>query len=210
MNRITEALADLDDDLVADGLREAMDAGVPAVEILERLQKGMEIVGERFQNGEYFLAEMIVAANIFKEAAASLDNYLAVSESAGELAEKPVFVIGTVKNDIHDIGKNIVATIMSCSGFEVIDLGVDVPAATFVQTIRDRRVDIVGLSCLLTTTFESMKEIAAAIRSEAPDLPILIGGGPVDDNVRQYVGADQYCANAHETVQACKARCGLQ
>lgn len=200
MSQLIEALAELKADQVLAEVKARKSRGTAALEIIHDLQEGMRLVGQRFEAKEYYLSELIMSAEIFKQASAALD--LEVKLSSGE-AERGRFLIGTVFGDIHDIGKNIVATILSLNGFEVIDLGVNVTAANFVQAAREHRPSLVGLSCLLTTAFESMKETVAALKvaSLRPGLPVIIGGAPVDQKTCDYVGADAFCLNAHQAVE---------
>ena len=201
-DEISKALAELEDDVVLDGVKELFNKGVPALEILVALQKGMEEVGQKFEAKEYFLSELIMSADIFKEATAILgDAFL------GDTSDKlGTVVIGTVKEDIHDIGKDIVVTILKCNGFNVIDLGVDVPHENFVAAIKAHNPQIIGLSCLLTTAYDNMRDAIAMIEAEGLRVgrKILIGGGPTDSKVCEYVKADIVCKNAQEAVEACK------
>ena len=181
-------------------MEEKLAAGEPALSILEELQAGMNVVGERFESGEYFLSELIYAADIFKKAGAPLQEELKAppSKKLGTL------VLGTVKNDIHDFGKDIVATVMSSNGIEVIDLGVNVEHQAFVDAIKEHKPQLVGMSCLLTTVFDDMKEAIATIKAAGlrDQVTILIGGGPVDEATATYVGADVYCKTAQDGVVA--------
>jgi len=161
----------------------------------------MEQVGKRYESGEYYLAELIISAHIFSSAVGPLDSALTAGCEAKKLG---TVVIGTVKGDIHDIGKNIVATLLNCNGFKVIDLGVDVEVSTFVDAVKASKPQVVGMGCLLTTSFRAMKAAVAAVRATDPSVTILIGGGPIDGTVCKYVGADDYCKNAYAAVAAAK------
>lgn len=204
---ISKALAELDEDLVLDGVKSLFEKGVPIFDILVALQKGMEEVGKKFEAKEYFLSELIMSADVFKEATGLLGDAFAndSSETLGTV------VMGTVKEDIHDIGKDIVVTILRCNGFKVIDLGVDVPYEKFVEAIKEHNPQIIGLSCLLTSTFENMKGTIVAIEEAGlrEGRTILIGGGPTDQKVREYVNADIVCMNAQEAVDTCKKIVGV-
>lgn len=201
-DQIVEALGDLDEQAVLKGVKERYDSGVPALEIIASLQKGMEKVGKQYERKEYFLSELIMSAEIFKNAAGIIE--VAFKESKSE--KLGTVVIGTVREDIHDIGKNIVATILSCNGFNVIDLGVDVPEEKFIEAIKEHKPQVVGMSCLLTTAFNNMKNTIASIESAGlrDGRKILIGGGPIDKSVVEYVKADGFCVNAQEAVEVCK------
>ncbi|MBS4025305.1 MAG: cobalamin-dependent protein [Clostridia bacterium] len=205
--QISKALAELDEDVVLKEVEELSNQGVPAFEILAALQKGMEEVGKKFEDKEYFLSELIMSADIFKTATSTLGDVFA-DDSSKKLG---TVVIGTVKEDIHDIGKDIVVTILKCNGFNVIDLGVDVPFEKFVEAVKEHNPQIIGLSCLLTSAFDNMKETIAAL--EAAGLregrKVLVGGGSTDDKVSAYVNADGVCRNAQEAVQVCKRIVGV-
>lgn len=201
---LVDALTELNEDAVLEEVKAQLDAGVPAMEILVQLQQGMELVGERYEAGDYFLAEMIMSADIFSSAAALMEAFFT---SAREARTGGTMVVGTVKDDIHDIGKNIVAAILSCNGVKVVDLGVDVGKEAFVRAVAAYKPEFVGLCCLLTTAFDAMRETAAAVRAADPSVKILIGGGPVDEKVAKYCGADEYCKNAYAAVAVTCKRC---
>ena len=204
---LAQALGDLEEDRAVVLVQDKLAKGEPALSILEELQAGMNIVGERFESGEYFLSELIYAADIFKKAAAPLQEELKSSapKAYGTL------VLGTVKNDIHDFGKDIVATVMSSNGIKVVDLGVNVEHQAFVEAMKDSGATLVGMSCLLTTVFDDMKEAVATIKAAGlrDQVTILIGGGPVDEATRNYVGADYYCKTAQDGVVAAKKVLGV-
>ena len=198
---LAKALAELDEDLALQAVKERLAAGVPAIEILAELQQGMERVGKLYEGGEYYLSELIMSADVFATAADLLGSAL---KAGGGQPTLGTMVLGTVKDDIHDIGKNIVATILGCNGFKVVDVGVDAPVSAFVDAVKANKPQVVGLCCLLTTAFDVMKETVAAVRVADPSVKILVGGGPVDESVCKYVEADGYCKNALEAVDACK------
>jgi methanogenic corrinoid protein MtbC1 len=204
---LINAMADLDESVVLKEVKALKDEGVPPLEIIQTLQAGMNIVGKRFEDKEYYLSELIMSAEVFKEASAILGNDLgAASENT-----HGTFVLGTIYGDIHDIGKNIVMTVMSCNGFKVVDLGVDVPTAKYLEAIRVHKPQVVGISCLLTTAFDGMKECIAAIEANGlrKDLKILIGGGPCDQSTADYVGADACCKSAQDAVEYTKRLLGM-
>jgi len=206
--KIIDAMANLDDELLMKEVKAAFDGGTPTAEIIADLQKGLDIVGQRFAKKEYYLSELMMSAELFNEAS---EIFGGEDEVSAAVAKIGTFVIGTVQTDIHDIGKNIVASVMKSNGFKVIDLGVDVPIKTFVDAIREYKPEVIGLSCLLTTSFDSMKKTIEAIRAEGLDKGrlILIGGGPVDDKTVEYVGADARCETAQETVIRAKKFLGV-
>jgi len=204
---LAQALGDLEEETTVNLVKDKLAAGAAPLEVLEELQTGMNLVGERFESGEYFLSELIYAADIFKQAAAPLQ------EGLGSAAPptRGTLVLGTVKNDIHDFGKDIVATLMRSNGLQVIDLGVNVEPQRFVEAVRDSGAALVGLSCLLTTVFDDMKETVSTLQAAGlrDRVKILIGGGPVDEATREYVGADLYCRTAQDGVIAAKKLLGV-
>lgn len=204
---LVKALAELDEDLVAAGVQAQMTAGVPAMEILSQLQQGMEQVGKHYEAGDYYLSELIMSADVFSTAASLLGEALTANEEASYLG---TMVLGTVKDDIHDIGKNIVSTILSCNGFKIIDLGVDVPIANFVEAVKVHKPQVVGMCCLLTTAFDIMRDTVSAVKEAYPAAAVLVGGGPVDQNVAKYCGADGFCKNAYEAVALTKKYSGVK
>lgn len=202
---LVQALTELDESAVLEKVKAQLEEGVPSMEILTQLQQGMEQVGKRYEAGDYFLAELIMSADIFSSAAARMEASLISNCESKTIG---TMVLGTVKDDIHDIGKNIVAAILSCNGIKVVDLGVDVATAGFLKAVMLHQPQIVGLCCLLTTAFDAMRETVSAIKAVNPAIKILVGGGPVDEKVAKYCGADEYCKNAYAAVDA--ARKGIE
>ena len=207
VSTLAQSLGDLSEDAVVKGVEEALVAGQAPLSILQELQAGMNIVGERFESGEYFLSELIYSADIFKKAGVPLEEKL-----KGEVqVTHGTLVLGTVKNDIHDFGKDIVATVMSSNGIKVIDLGVNVEHQAFVDAIKEHKPALVGMSCLLTTVFDDMKTAIETIKAAGlrDQVKILVGGGPVDQAAADYVGADVYCKTAQDGVSAAKKILGV-
>jgi len=205
---LAEAIAELDENASLHKVKEAMTQGRDPVSIVEECRQGIQVVGSRFDKGEYFLSELILGAEIFKEAMQILDPALAASKGHSRLVGK--VVIGTVKGDIHDLGKNVVIAMLSASGFQVSDLGVDVPPEKFVEEVRKLRPDVVGLSALLTLSFDAMKETVQALQAAGlrKEIGIMVGGGPVNETVREYVGADAWGQNAAQAVDVAKRLVG--
>ncbi len=193
---------------VFDEVKRQLNEGITPEKVFAELQKGMEIVGERFQDKEYYLSELIMAADIFNNAAALLQEKLRSTEK-DKIA---TMVLGTVAGDIHDIGKNIVSLIFSSNGFEVIDLGVDVPIQRFVEAVKEHKPQLVGLSCLLTTSFDNMKATIEALKDAGlrNEVKILVGGGPLDQSTCDYVGADALCKDAPAGVDMAKKLLGVE
>ncbi len=203
---LTQALGDLDEAAVEAGVKQKLEAGVPALEILDELQQGMTIVGSRYESCDYYLSELVLAAEIFKNSTGQLGTLLeqSATETLGTI------VLGTVLHDIHDFGKDIVGMVLRSNGFKVVDVGVNVPYGTFVEAIKANDAQLVGLSCLLTTVFDDMKATVEAIAAAGlrDKVKILIGGGPVDQAVCDYVKADAYCFDAQQAVEAAKKMVG--
>ena len=195
---LTTALVEMREDDVLAAVRAAKEAGAGAGEIIADLQAGMKEIGDRYEAEEYYLSELIMSAEIFKRALEELG----LDKSAADTGTRGAVVLGTVHTDIHDIGKNIVASVLSANGFKVVDLGVDVPAQQFVDAARESGARVVGLSCLLTTAFPAMQEtIAAFAKAGLRDkVSIIIGGGPVSDDLAAQLGADAAGASAQEAV----------
>ena len=199
---IAKSLADLDEERTLQLVGEALAEQVPAGDILQACQEGMNQVGARFECQDYFVSDLIMSGEIFKQVGAILEPHLKL----GATTYLGKVVVGTVKGDIHDIGKDIVVNMLKSAGFEVIDLGVDVPAARFVDALEQSGATVLGLSGLLTLAFDSMKETIKAVAAAGmrDKVRIMVGGGPVDGNVCKAVGADDWGANAQQAVRLAK------
>jgi len=199
---LSMALVELKRDEAVEMVRSKIDGGEDPLQILEECRRGMTIVGDRFQKGEYFLAELMLSAEIFKGAVAILEPYLASASKSEPLGK---VVLATLRGDIHDLGKNILATLLKSQGFEVHDLGVDVAPGLVVEKVRETAPDFVGFSVLITTAFESMKQAAAMLREAGlrERFKLMIGGGVTTPAVRDYVGADFQTTDATEGVAYC-------
>ncbi|RKY58049.1 MAG: cobalamin-binding protein [Candidatus Latescibacterota bacterium] len=189
-------------------VKEAIDEGISASEILDKgLVAGMNVVGDKFKKNEFYVPEVLIAARAMKAGMALLRPLLA------ETGVKPVakFLIGTVKGDLHDIGKNLVAMMMEGAGFQVIDLGIDVPPEKFVESIQNESPDLVGMSALLTTTMVSMKDTIDALEKAGvrDKVKVIIGGAPVTQDYADEIGADGYAPDAASAVDKAKELLGL-
>ena len=208
MEQLSSALAELDEPRVLE-LVDEIATGSPedASRAIDAIQAGMDEVGRRYQDGEYFLAEMIFAAEVVRQAMPRLTAVLA----AGARASLGRVVLGTVKGDLHDIGKNLISVMMGAVGFEVIDLGIDVAPQRFVQAIRDQQPLIVGLSGLLTLSVEPMVETVDAIREAGlrDQVKVIIGGNPVTEHIHSVVGSDAWTNNAAEGLEICQQWAGV-
>ena len=159
--RLRDCIVNLDIDGVKKAAKEAIEAGITPYEaVMDGMAKGMEIVGQKYEAGEYFLAELIMAGETMKEGLSVLEPYM----KAGDMKHIGRVVIGTVEGDLHDIGKNVVVTLLTASGFEVIDLGVDVPAEKFIEAIKKHTAEIVGMSALITPAIHSMRKVVDTIK----------------------------------------------
>ena len=176
-------------------VQEAVDSGIPPKDILNTMIEAMSIVGERFTRNEIFVPEMLISAKAMKKGVVTLKPYLA----EGATSAMGKMVIGTVEGDLHDIGKNLVVMMIESAGFEVIDLGVDVTADTFVSTVRENPdTKLVGLSALLTTTMPAMENIVAELNKQdfRPNIKIMVGGAPITQEFADRIGADAYTEDA--------------
>jgi len=160
----------------------------------------MEDVGRLYENGEYFLPELMMSGEILKQINALVKPFIGIGDTGKRVGK---VVIGTIKGDIHDIGKNIVSFLLDINGFEVFDLGVDVPAEKFLEKVQEVRAPIVAMSALLTLSYESMKEAIKLLRTGLPGnaLKIMIGGGPINERVREFCGADGWGSEAAAAVR---------
>jgi len=200
---LAAAMGELDEDTVKELLEAVMaEGGADAGKAMEACQKGMDTVGKLFEEGEYFVADLIYAGELMTDAVAILKDALVASESAGP---KTRMILCTVKDDLHDIGKNIVKAMLEASGFEVMDLGIDCSAEKVVETAKAEGIKIVALSGVLTLALDSMKDTVAAIRAAGLDCKVIIGGAPVSADACATIGADEWAHSPQKTVQVCKA-----
>ncbi len=209
LTKIARSLVECEPDETEALTKQALTTGVePLVIINEGLVPGMEIVGQKFQSGEYFLPQMVIAANAMQQAMELLEPELQarqqVSESAGTV------VIGTVKGDIHEIGKSLVATMMSAHGFRVHDVGVDVDVETFVHKVKETGANLVGLSALLTTTMTAQRKVIQALEEAGirDQVKVLVGGAPVTQEWAETIGADGYAEDVVGAVDLSKRLIG--
>ncbi|MEM1515570.1 MAG: cobalamin-dependent protein [Candidatus Bathyarchaeia archaeon] len=197
-----DAVVTLDEKRAIDFANELLNEGMDPSNILEALHLAPEEIGKKFEKGEYFISDLIMAGEILKEITALIKPKL----SSAKRRILGRIVIGTVEGDIHDIGKNIAIALLESAGFEVLDLGVDVPAEKFVEAIKNFQPEIVGMSGLLTVAIESMKKVVEKIKETSlrEKVKIIIGGGRMNEDVMHYVGADTWTDNAVRGVKLCK------
>lgn len=204
--RLVGHLAEMEED---EGIELAkkmlLEEGADPLRVLELCRAAMDIVGKRFEDGEYFLPELVLAGEMLDSIGAIAKPL--IKNAPGEEPRKlGKVLIGTVHGDLHDIGKNIVTFMLDINGFEVKDIGIDVPVKSFIDEINAWQPDVVGLSGFLTLAFDSMKETIAAFEQQGMRgrFKIMIGGGQIDETVRAYTGADAFGVNAVEAVNLCK------
>ncbi len=176
--------------------QEALDGGVAPKAVLDAMTAAMDAVGRRFQEGEIFVPEMLISARAMKAGMAVLEPALVAAGVAPEFTA----VVGTVEGDLHDIGKNLVGMMWRGAGFEVVDLGVNVPAARFAEAAAERGAHIVGLSALLTTTMPGMRAAVEAVRAASPSTRVVIGGAPTTPEFAAQIGADGFAPDAGAAV----------
>ena len=198
--KLAVARGELDEDTVKE-LLEAVSSNEEAGQAMDACQKGMNEVGRLFEEGEYFVGDLIYAGEIMTDAVEVLKPYL----TAGDGTAKAKMIICTVKDDLHDIGKNIVRSMLEAGGFEVIDLGIDVPAEKIVETCKAEDIKIVALSGVLTLALDSMKNTIAAIRESGLDAKVIVGGNPVTADAAAAMGADEWAYSPQKTVKVCSA-----
>ena len=189
---------------VAALVQEALDAGHAPIDILnEGMVNAMANIGEKFKRNEVFVPEMLVAARAMKKGVAVLKPHLAGDSTT----KRGKMIMGTVFGDLHDIGKNLVVMMIESTGYEVVDLGVDVPIDHFMEAASDPEVNLIGISTLLTTTMASMKETVAALNAHPRrgEFKVMIGGAPITQAFAEEIGADIYTADAASAADAAKA-----
>jgi methanogenic corrinoid protein MtbC1 len=209
--QLVDWLADMNED---EGLplarRMLLEDKVDPMRVLDLCRAAMDIVGKRFEEGEYFLPELVLAGEML-DSIGAIAKPLIKEAGGGAIATHGRVLIGTVHGDLHDIGKNIVSFMLDINGFEVKDIGVDVPVQTFIDEINAWQPQVVGLSGFLTLAFESMKETIAAFDAAGmrQQFKVMIGGGQIDETVRGYTGADAFGVNAVEAVALCREWLGV-
>jgi methanogenic corrinoid protein MtbC1 len=200
-DKLTAAIANLEEPNVLAMVKDRLDGGQDPASIFKACQEGMVQVGKRYESCEYYISDLMLAGAIFKQVAATLSPMLKPLDSL----PRGKVVIGTVKGDIHDIGKDIVVTMLKSANYEVYDLGVDVSPQRFVDVLKETGAPVVGLSALLTTAFDSMKETVSALNAAGLRslVKVMIGGGPVMEETVNYTGADARGRDAQAAVTLC-------
>lgn len=197
---LVQALSDLEEELVLKLVQEQLDGGEEPLNIIAACREGMADVGRRYESQEYYVSDLIMAGEMFKQAMAKIGEKF--QTDGGE--KRGTVVIGTVAGDIHDIGKDIVVSLLQAGNYNVVDLGVDVPLDKFVAAAKENNAKVVGLSGLLTIAIESMKDTVAALKAMDPEIKVMIGGGSLTEQVCKHIGADALGADAQAAVSLCE------
>src|SRR6056297_1272651 len=200
---IQQAIIDLDEDRTEELTLEAIDEGYNPLDILqEGLTKGVKTVGDKFGRGEVFLPELAMSADCMRAGVQHVDPLLAEMD-LGDEDTGGLVVIGTVDEDIHNIGKNILVTMLKANGFDVVDLGVEIPNEEFVEAVREEEPDILGMSALMTMTMDHQEEVIELLEEQGlrSDVKVMVGGAPTSEEWRDEIGADGYADNADAAVE---------
>ena len=202
-DKLVHLMADLKEKETIAMVKELIKEGADPMEILDAARSAMELVGRRFESGEYFIPDLFMAGEMMKGISESVKPLLKKGDTR---PKKGKVLIGTVAGDIHDIGKDIVTFMLDVSGYDILDLGIDVPVNMFVEKTREFQPQVVGLSGFLTLAFDSMKKTVEALEQAGlrDKVKIMIGGGQIDDEVRKYARADAYGKDAVAAVNLCR------
>ncbi len=210
--QLVQWLADMEEDSALELAKKMLhEENKDPMRVLDLCRTAMDIVGKRFEEGEYFLPELVLAGEMLDLIGVEAKPLIKEADK-GDIAKKGKILIGTVHGDLHDIGKNIVSFMLDINGFEIKDIGVDIPVQTFIDEIKAYEPGVVGLSGFLTLAFDSMKETIEAFEAAdmRKDFKIMIGGGQIDETVLNYTGADAFGVNALEAVNCCNEWTGVE
>jgi len=207
--KLRELVIELEVDDIADAVKEALNEGKDAFEILNSLTKGMDEVGRRYEEKEYYLTELVLAGETMKEAFNVLKPALA---AAGKAEDRVKIILATVKGDNHDIGKNILGSLLLSSGFELYDLGMDVDENTIIEKVKETGADIIALSTLLTMTVEHIKVVHEALQAAGlrDKVKLIVGGAPLNMELAKRLGADDFADDAVDGVRHIKRLSGIE
>lgn len=202
--KLVNAIAEVREEDALRIVKEMLASGEDPIEILRKCREGVEIIGDKYESGDYFMPELIMAGEILTGISDLTRDKIDVNQGEEEFLGK--VLLGTVEGDIHDIGKNIVSFMLEINGFDVVDLGVDIPASDFVKAIEDEKPDIVGMSALLTLAFDQMKVTVEAIEEAGlrDTVKIMIGGAPINEKIREHTKADAWAKDAVQAVNLAK------
>ena len=199
---LVQAITEMEEEAAIQLTHKLLEDGVSPLDILEDCRAAMEVIGGRFEEGEAFIPELMLAGEMLSQISAIIKPHMV---QAATPADRAKVVLGTVEGDIHDIAKDIVAFMLDLNGFDVTDLGVDVPPAKFVEAVQQTGATIVGLSGFLTLAYDPMKATVKALKAAGlEDVKVMVGGGQVDEQIRQYTGADAYGRDAMAAVALAK------
>ncbi len=209
LEKLTELVIELEVDDIADAVKEALNEGKDAFDILNSLTKGMDEVGRRYEEKEYYLTELVLAGETMKEAFAILKPVLAAADKAEDNVK---IIIATVKGDNHDIGKNILGSLLLSSGFEIHDLGMDVDENTIIEKVKETGATIVALSTLLTMTVEHIRVVHEALKAAGlrNKVKLIVGGAPLNMELAKKLGADDFADDAVDGVKHIKSLAGIE
>ncbi|MEM3737289.1 MAG: corrinoid protein [Candidatus Bathyarchaeia archaeon] len=209
LEELRRAVLEHEVEIVEAAVKAALDKGAAPIKVLEVMTEAMRAVGERFEAGDYFLADLIMAAETFNKGLRLIEPLLQSDSKVRSLAS---IVIGTVEGDVHDIGKNIVATMLKSAGFTVHDIGVDVPPKKFVEKVKETKAEILGLSALLTSSLKSIRETIKEVESAGlkDDVKVIVGGSAVTREYAEEVGANGYSEDAVGAIPLCKKLLGKE
>lgn len=208
-SELARLVADLEEDAVLDVVQQRIDSGADLLQIINDCNEGMREVGLLYEKEEYFIAGLIMSGEIFRQVVEMVQPLL-LEKLSGE--STGTIIVGTVAGDIHDLGKNMFGLLLSCHGFDVVDLGVDIPPTEFAAKVVEIKPNIIGLSGLITASIEPMKKTISLIQKELEkddlNIPILIGGGFIDDQIHRFVGSDYWVPDAMAGVRLCEELLG--
>lgn len=209
LSKLSEALADCRESVVFEMIEEKLATKTDPISIISECNDGMVALGERFESGEAFIPDLMFAGMIMKKVSTRLEPFLNASEVAKE--SKPVLVIGTVKNDVHDIGKDITAMVFRSNGFQVVDLGVDVAPEKFVDAVKEHKPKFLGMSLLLTTCYKSVMDTVEAVKVAGlrNEVLLCVGGAAASELMSERSGCDFYGKTAINTLRWAKMKCEM-
>jgi len=199
--KLIDAIIEMREDDALTITNELLDGDTTSLEILDACRKAMDVIGKQFEAGESFIPELIMAGEVLAGISAIVRSRMTEETEVEKLGK---IIIGTVEGDIHDVAKDIVVFMLDINGFDVTDLGVDVPPAKFVESVKETGAKIVGLSGFLTLAYDPMKFTIEALNKEGLDVKVMIGGGQIDDNIQDYTGADAWGKDAMAAVTIAK------
>ena len=203
---LIEAITQLKEKEAVELVKKALDAGTPPLDLLVRCQAGMDRVGELFEQKKYYLSELVYSASIMQQISEMLEQAIRSRDESERPKSKGGIILGTIAGDLHEIGKNIVSMLLGCAGYQVVDLGMEVMPEQFVEKVKETDIHVVGISALMTTSFQGMKRVVELLDEQGlrPSVKVMIGGGIVDERARRFTGADAHSKNGYDAVVFCK------